>query len=170
VNYLLLSTNSFFGFSILEILLHMLNLVILLVGFTFLLYKPIKKIIDTRKEEFAKAEEQKTEMLRETEEFRAGYDAMIINAKDEERRIVEGAQEKAKEEGNIIIENAKDEARAIYEKAVRDTQAQKAKMKEELAETVPDLAVKVASEILRREINPDDHNAIIQTIVDEWKD
>ena len=42
----------------LQILLHMLNFVILAGGLTFLLFKPVNRFLDQRREQFAQAEKK----------------------------------------------------------------------------------------------------------------
>lgn len=165
-----LLNTGFFGLSVEEILLHMLNLCILFVAMSLLLYKPIKKIIDERRASFTRAEAEKNKILEEIEEGKRQSAEIIKNAHIAEEDIIKNAKIKTEKDRLEIIDKAKSKASVIIEKAQTDVNNQKLKINEELSTLVPDLAVEMASKILQREINKDDNDKIIKDIINNWKE
>ena len=60
--------------DLLQILLHMLNFVILAGGLSFLLFKPVRRFLEQRREQFAEAEKKNRESAEENERIRAEYE------------------------------------------------------------------------------------------------
>ena len=58
-----------------QILLHALNFVILFGAMYFLLYKPVKSFMDSRKAHYEKMDEDAKAVLAEAEKTKAGYEA-----------------------------------------------------------------------------------------------
>lgn len=148
----------------------MLNLAVLLVGMRFLLYKPVKKIIEKRKALYDDAEKSKNQMLTEAEQWKAGYGEMLEKAHAEEAAIKNDAVKAAEAEGKVIVDKAKQEAAEIVEKANRDAKAQRQQLKEDLSHNVPELAVNIASKLLKRELTTDDNDKLIDSVIQNWKD
>lgn len=167
---MIISAMDFFGFDIVEVLLHMLNLALLLLGIRFLLYKPVKKIMEKRKQQYEEAEAARTAMLSEADEWNKSREALMDDARREEAEIRSRAVIKAEAERQLLIDKAKKDAAGIMEKASRDMDLEKQKLKEELSHTVPELAVNIASKILEREISTGDNDKLIQSVLENWKE
>mgnify|MGYP001015483031 CR=1 FL=1 len=165
----LLST-GFFGLSVGEILLHMINLCVLFIAMSFLLYKPVKKIIYERRNNFTQALNDRDKLLEEIEENKNKMAQVIKKAQVDEVNIINSAKIKAEKEGAEIIDKAKEDATLIIEKAKTDAKNQKKKFNQELSEIVPDLAIEMASKILQREVNKNDNDKIIKDIIKDWKE
>ena len=63
-----------------QILLHALNFVILFGAMYFLLYKPVKSFMDSRKAHYEKMDEDAKAVLAEAEKTKAGYEAQLKSA------------------------------------------------------------------------------------------
>ena len=63
-----------------QILLHALNFVILFGAMYFLLYKPVKSFMDSRKAHYEKMDEDAKAVLAEAEKTKAGYEARWTSA------------------------------------------------------------------------------------------
>ena len=72
-----------------QILLHALNFVILFGAMYFLLYKPVKSFMDSRKAHYEKMDEDAKAVLAEAEKTKAGYEAQLKSADEEIARKVE---------------------------------------------------------------------------------
>ena len=90
-----------------QILLHALNFVILFGAMYFLLYKPVKSFMDSRKAHYEKMDEDTKAMLAEAEKTKAGYEAQLKSADEEIAR--------RKREANEALQHAVDERRAQAE-------------------------------------------------------
>lgn len=87
-----------------QILLHALNFVILFGAMYFLLYKPVKSFMDSRKAHYEKMDEDAKAVLAEAEKTKADYEAQP----QERRRGVARRQREA----NEALQHAVDERRA----------------------------------------------------------
>ncbi len=115
-----------------QILLHMLNFVILFGALWFLLYKPVKKYIDAREEEYKKASDEAKRKRDEADAAMASLDEELSKKRDaanaERTALAHEAQEaynkrvaEAEAEARTIIEHARSETEAIRRKAVSDS-------------------------------------------------
>lgn len=157
------------GLDFIEILIHLLNFVILLVGMRLLLYKPIKRFMVKRESEYKLNEEKSKAAKLEAESNKVQCDKLLNDARQKAVEISEEATASAHVQTKEIINNAKSQAREIVDKAKVDIEHEKTKAKEELLFSVSELAVDIASRILEREIKIDDNDAIIDNILKDWK-
>ena len=110
-----------------QILLHLLNFLILATGLTLLLYKPVKRFMKKREDEYAAREEGTQKALddakdkeREYEKKLSGADAEIAEMKKraaerEAKKLVDDARAKAKSEHDKIIEGVGDDIRDMVD-------------------------------------------------------
>ena len=116
-----------------QILLHVFNFVILYFGLYFILYKPVKKYMDKRQDEYAKMDEEAKKNLAEAQEKNAEYEAILAGADKEiaeKRKAAAAEMDHAREESEAeakvaadeIIKNAKKQAVTEKEKILKDAQ------------------------------------------------
>lgn len=156
------------GLNFLEILLHLFNLAILIVGIRFLIYKPVKKFIEKRKADYKAEEDAANKTRDDAEALKAQYEQALGEAKDEAARISEEAVAGAKVRAEDIVNGAKEEAKLLLDKTNADIAQSKELAKEQMAAAVPELAVNMASKILEREVKSSDNEAVIDSVLEEW--
>ena len=156
------------GIDFMQILYHVINFVILIVGVRFLFYKPIKKFMAKRGDrlEAQKIETEKlnTEARKKMEEYQtlmAESDKQI-----EEKKQAELA--KAQDAAKVILSEAEQEGQAIRTRAKEQMELERVRMKKELKKEVADLALNIAGQILEREISDADNEALIDKSLTEW--
>jgi|AGTN01.1.fsa_nt_gi ATP synthase, F0 subunit b len=157
------------GFNIIEVLFHMLNFGILLICIRFLLYKPIKKFMEKRSEEYKKTERESEKNKKEASELRERHEKILEEARIEAVRILKEAESAAEAESKSVIEAARKQAAEMAERNEQDIEARKVQAKEDLAYSVSELAVVIAAKILEREIKPEDNDSVISAVIDQWK-
>lgn len=127
--------------------LTVVNLILFFVLMRVFLFKPIKKVMDKRKElidsQFKQAEDTKAE----AEQKLADYEARIADVEAEGKQIIDEARDSAKVEYNKIIDRANEDAEAIKDQtrkqmAIEQENARRAS-KEELAALAMQAAEKV---------------------------
>ena len=101
-------------------LFEIINVLVLFGGLSFFLFKPVKKILQQRKEEIEKGYIEAEESKRQAEESQKKYENILADAEEEARKIVANAKAEAKEEYNQIIDDAKVQAQRIVTKAKED--------------------------------------------------
>ncbi len=95
--------------DITQILLHLLNFTVLFAGLYFILYKPVRKIMNEREEHFKKLEEDANGKIEESEKAKEEYESKLKNAKK--------ARDKANSEHDRIISEAQKEIAEIVNEA-----------------------------------------------------
>ena len=126
-----------------QILLHALNFVILFGAMYFLLYKPVKSFMDSRKAHYEKMDEDAKAVLAEAEKTKADYEAQLKSADEEIAR--------RQREANEALQHAVDERRAqaeqqageIVRKAREDAAREMEQAKGEISELMSAAAEKL---------------------------
>lgn len=157
------------GFNIVEVGLHFLTLVVLVIAMRFLLYKPVKKFMDKRSAEYKKIDDEYKQMQKTSEEYKMSGDSILEKAKKEAYVIEHEARLTAQEHSETILDNAKNEASQIIEKALGDAEKEKAQLKDEISESISELAINIASMVLEREVKIEDNDKIIDSVLEDWK-
>ena len=131
-----------------QILLHLANFVLLAGGLTLLLYKPVKKFMDQRSENYEKMNREAAEKLKAAEETKAAYEAQLAQAEAEisEKRaqVAKETAEAAEEE----LRKAREKAQDITDKAWKKAQEERQKLLTETRQEITSLAVKAARKVL----------------------
>jgi F-type H+-transporting ATPase subunit b len=146
---------------IMDLILRSVNFIIFLVVLVFLVRKPLKQGLAGRRENIQKEldelEQKKEDAKRELQNFETRLGAL----KEERDSILkefkkEGEREKAK-----IIEGAQKTASRIVEQAQLTIQQEIQKSNQALREEVAELSVKMAEDILRKNITDNDQKVLI---------
>ncbi|MDD3946606.1 MAG: ATP synthase F0 subunit B [Clostridia bacterium] len=166
---LLAETTLPLGLNFFEILLEMFNLAILVVGVRFLLYKPVKKYMEKRSEEYKKAEEESEQKRKEAEDLKLQYEKVLEESRQNAITCSKEATASAMIQAEEIVENAKTEAERILQKAEEELSHKELMQKEELSNSVSELALDMASKILQREIKTEDNDIVINNLIERWK-
>ena len=116
-----------------QVLLHWLNLVILVGGLYFILYRPVKKFIAKREDYYRNLEQQADDKIAQAEQFKAEYGEKLAAADDEihqararaQQAVEQSTQEQlnqARAQAEEIVAQARAQADRIKEQAVHDSQ------------------------------------------------
>lgn len=168
----LLSTNIFeaLGLDWKSILFYLVNLVILVGVMVLLLYKPVKKMLNAKRQSLNETYEENARLKSESEKLKAEYEEKNEKLKTESARLSAEAAEKAQQQANVIIEQAQQQAKSIVDSAKKDATYQKEQLKNEYRDSVNTLAVQVAQKLLEREISNEDNSALIEQVLSDWED
>lgn len=166
--YNLLASNLPLGLDFLEILLHLLNFAILIVGIRFLLYKPVRKFMKKREEEYRAVAEESAAAKAEAEKVKAASQSLIREARTQAVKISEDASAAAKLQSLEIMEKAHKDADLLIEKTKKEMENEKIKAREELVNSASRLAINIAEKLLEREISSSDNDILIDSVIDEW--
>lgn len=100
-----------------QILLHALNFVILFGAMYFLLYKPVKDYMESRKTHYVKMDEDAKAALAEAEQTKAQYAEQLKAADEEIARVRAQADEALRKEADEQRAQAQQQADDILKKA-----------------------------------------------------
>ena len=122
-----------------QILLHWMNLVILVGGLYFILFKPVKAFMDKREAYFREKEEQAEAKLAEAQRIQAEYQAKLdaadeeirqarIKAQQASQQAVEEQLAQAKAQAQQLLVHARTEAEHDREQILRSSQRELRKL------------------------------------------
>lgn len=149
----------------LQILLHMLNFVILAGGLSFLLYKPVIKFIEQRKEYFAQIEENNRKAADENERLHHEYTQKLRDAQAE---LTERKKELEKEQAEAsaqYISNAKEKAAAIILAAEQEAEYRKAHILESAQNEIGEIVVNATQRLLSDTVTPERNSALYDEFI-----
>lgn len=163
------SQDILLGLTVQEFLLHLLNFVILVVALRLLLYKPVKKFMEKRKEEYEQAEEKYQGAVKMTEEAEKNAEKVLDEAREEAVKIAEEAHALAMVQTEEILLTAREEADSIVKKAKEEAEQAKKKEMDNLYYSVSDLAVNISEKLLGRELKGEDNDVFIDNLLENMK-
>mgnify|MGYP000921126759 CR=1 FL=1 len=158
------------GLSGTKILLHLFNFALLMGGLTLLVYKPVLKFITKRQEDIKKQLEDNQNTEKKAKSLLAEYQEKLDKVE------IELDQKKAKAEKSIsahkeaVISEAERRAEEIYRKAEIESENERIEAINSLHNEVADVALRIASNILEREISREENAKIIDACIEEWSE
>ncbi len=156
--------------NIWQILISLANLTILFLILKKFLYKPVQKMLDQRRaqidNDYADAENAK----QSAEAKDAELTERLSNAKAEAEGIVKEAADIAKARGDKIVEDARATADGIIRQAEENAELERKRVGETIKEQIIDVSTALAEKMLEREVNADDHKALIDDFISKIGD
>ena len=153
--------------NIWAILASLANLLILTWIVKKFLFKPVKKVVDSRRaaidEDYAKAAAAREE----AEENRRNYEAAMEAAKQTGDQIIADATRTAEHRAGEIVAEAREKATDIRRQAEADAVLEKKKAEDDMKREIADVSTRLTGKLLQREINEDDHRALIDSFLQE---
>ena len=150
--------------NIWDILISLANLLILFLILKRFLFKPVQKMFETRKQQveniYAEADENRSQAVSMKQE----YEAKMASARAEADGLVRNAVQTAQKRSDAIMAGAAGQASHIKQKAEEEIAKEKQQMLKDVRGEISDIAVSIASKVVEREINAEDH----QSFVDEF--
>lgn len=152
--------------NIWDILISLLNLLLIFIIFKKFLYKPVRKVLDKRKEaidsEYSEAEQAKLAAQND----RDTYEAKLRTAQDEADEMIKSAAKTADSRSAKILDDAKVKADGIIRQAHSEAQLEKQKAADEIKHEIADVSALLAEKMLEREINEEDHRGFIDSFIE----
>lgn len=150
-----------------DILVSLANLVILFLLVKKFLYKPVKKMLETRQasidSDYAKANEAKEQALAD----KLAYEKKLSEAKTEADGVIQSAVNMAKLRENEILAEAKEKADAIMRKANDDAALELKKAEKSIKDEIVVVSTLLAEKLLERELNEKDNKELVDSFIAE---
>ena len=150
-----------------SILFSLLNLVIIFLIAKFLLYKPVKKMLQNRQKTIEDSYKRAEDAENEAKEHKAAYEKKLESAKDEANDIINSAVVTANARGKEIIDSAKEESQHIVNQAKENAELEIKRAEATIKGEIVDVSTKLTEKLLEREINEKDHSDLIDSFIDE---
>ncbi|MBE6712985.1 MAG: F0F1 ATP synthase subunit B [Ruminococcaceae bacterium] len=148
-----------------SILISLANLIILFLIIKKFLYKPVKKMMDARKEaideQYRRAKQAENDALLHKKE----YEEKLSGAKEEAEQILRRAEQNAKDRERDILGDAKAESERILRRAEENAAMEMKKAEDTIKNEIVDVSAKLSEKILKREISKQDHALLIDDFI-----
>jgi len=150
-----------------QILISLINLLILFWIIKKFLFKPVQKMLSQRQseidEQYASAEEAEKQALANKE----SWEQKMHTATAEADAIMQTATENAKWRGEKIVAEARDKADGIIRQAETEAELERKKAEDGIKREIVDVSAILTEKMLGREINTQDHRALIDSFIEE---
>ena len=143
-----------------------MNLLLLFYFARKFLFKPVKKMIDSRQEEIDNLYEDAGKAKSDAEQFKAEYEVKLEQATAESEEIMRRAVRNAQLKEEEILKQARDEAAKTLQRAEEQIESERKQAMEDIKNDVSDIAIDIASAVLSREISEDEHREMIDGFID----
>lgn len=153
-----------------QILIALLNLVLLFLIIKFFLFRPVKKVLEKRQEQLDSQYEAAAAAEREAIENRRMWEEKLEGANLYADDILKNATENAKYRGEKMVEEARLQADSIIRMAQNEAELERKKATEGIKREIVEVSGVLAEKMLEREINTDDHRALISSFIEEIGD
>lgn len=148
-------------------LMQLFNFAILLIFLRLVVWKPLMKVIDQRKESISAEITGAETSRKEADDLRDQLKADFAKAKEDAREIIQKATKTAEDEAAQITETSKTEAKHIKDRAMQDIQVERDKAIAELRNEVAELSILVASKVVSEKMTGDLQEDLVERFVDE---
>lgn len=135
--------------------------------FIFFAYKPLKKKINERNEYIENNIKESENKNKLAEENLKHSEEIIEQSEKEAGTIIQNAQKTAENKAQEVENDLTNVIEKQKLQAHKDIEAEREKMIKDAKETIVDTAISASKEILKREINKEDNDKIIDSFIDE---
>ena len=150
-----------------QVLISLANLGILFLLVKKFLFQPVRKVLAQRQAHVDQLYAEADEARAKAEADMGAWAERMAGARAEADSVIAAARESARRTGDIMLDEAKSRADDIVRQAQEDAELEKRRAEEEVRKEMADLSTSLAGKILGREINAEDHQALIDSFLDE---
>jgi len=151
--------------NIWQIIISLINLLILFLILKKFLFKPVQKIMDTRRAQVQKMYSDAESDKADAGKMKQEYEQRLTTAREEADTLVKNAVATAQRKGEQTLNDARNEAARLKQKAEKEIEQQKKQMISGVVSDISDLAVGIASKIVEREIDQKDYDAFVDDFI-----
>lgn len=153
-----------------QILISLLNLVLIFLIVKRFLFKPVRNMLAKRQAEldaqYASAEAAETSAHAD----KAAWEEKLQGAEAEADAILQNATDSARYRSEKILEEAKEKADGIIRQAQTEAELERKKAEDGIKREIVDVSAALAERMLGREINAEDHRAMIDSFIEKIGD
>ena len=153
-----------------QILISLANLALLFFMMKKFLFKPVKKVFAQRQQElddrYAAAEAAEAQASAD----RDAWEEKLSTAHAQAEEIMQEATDAAKRRGDRMIAEARERADGIIRAAETEADLERQRAQDSIRQEIVAVSSALAERMLEREINADDHRALIDSFIEEIGD
>ena len=150
-----------------QILISLCNLLILFLILKKFLYKPVRRVMQERQSALQRQYSDANEARRMAEANQKAWEEKMLGAKAQADDLLKKASERAEHRCDQMISEAREKADDIVQEAKDQAVIEHKKAQAEIKKEIVDVSAVLMEKMLGREINTEDHHAIINTVISE---
>lgn len=149
------------GINSTQLITQIISILLLIFLLSKFLYTPILNILDERKKKIEEGLALTEQLQREKENLERDRKAILTSAEEEGRKIVEKAIKLAREKAKEVEENEQKKVSREMEKVREELIREREKILDQTSKHTVHLAVKIAEQILKKELSEKDGKAFL---------
>ena len=150
-----------------QIVVSLLNLLILFLIIKKFLFKPVKKVLDTRQEKIDAKYSDAEIALNNARESERELNEKLSQAHKTADDILKEATAQAENRKDNIVKEAENEASIIIRQAKISAELEKKKAEDDIKDQIVDVSSALTEKLIEREINTEDHRRLIDSFISE---
>ncbi len=158
---------SFVGVNFYTMIFAWCNLLILYLFLRKILFKPVKKMIDSRQKEVDDMYSDAEENRADAEKMRAEYEEKLRSAKEESEEILRSTVRRAELREEEILKEARQKAARTLERADEQIELEKKNAVNEVKNEVSQMAIAIAEAVVERDVSEAEHAELIDSFIDK---
>ena len=151
--------------DLLQILLHAFNFLILAGGLTLILFKPVEKFLNERKEYYENAEKEITEAREQNEKLKEEYETKLKEAKEQIAEMRISAEKEIADISKASLEKAKETAKLIVATAEKEAEDRKEQILDSAQTEIGELVVSATQKLLSDTVTPERNSALYDEFI-----
>lgn len=145
----------------------LINVVILYFIMKKYFFVKIRDFMQKRQDEVAGSIERANQVNTQADMLKKTYEEQIETLEEQGKEILKAAKQKAEAQARQIIQTAENQASQILKHTEAELEQQRRKAVEEAREQIAEIAMTAAEKILEKQINHQEHQVIINNVIDE---
>ncbi|WP_419024747.1 F0F1 ATP synthase subunit B [Emergencia sp.] len=150
-----------------NLLFTLITVIVLFIVLKVFFFEKVHRFMVDRENEIKSSIENADNVNKLADEKLQNYEAKIANVEMESRQMLKAARDEAKVQAKEIVDSANEKARNLIDHSQKEIRREQYNARKELKEEVGSLAMMAAEQILEKELSPEDHEEIINKIIEE---
>ena len=150
-----------------EVFFTAINIFILFFGLSYLLFNPVRDLLEKRKQKIAGELADAAESKKSAEAMKEEYESKLKEVSKEADAILEEARRKGKAREAEIIEEARKEVARIVERGNREVELEKKKALDDMKQELVSIASLMAGKVVTARIDTTVQDALIEETLKE---
>lgn len=155
---------------IVDSLITLIAMFALFLMLSYLLFNPARELMRKRQENIQKNMDTAAKEKEDAIQFKAEYDAKLKEVDKEAEEILADSRKKALKKESDIVGEAKEEANRILERANREIELEKSKVKDEVKQEMISVATAMAGKIVESSLDEEKQSQLIADTLEEMGD
>lgn len=149
-----------------QIIISLANLAVMLLILKRLLFRPVKAVLEQRKETLDSKYLEADKAAAEAEQSKQAWEEKLRSAEEDADIIIRRASDDAENRSERIVAEARNKAEGIVRQAKTEAELERQRTQESVKREIVGVSAALAERLLGREINTQDHRAMIASFID----